>query len=369
MAVENNRVVKRKKKLPFVFHVQSKATTLKGRNKPSVIHKKFEAIKELGSGGFGRVYEVRRIDGGGSGGNGGSHKTNNDDHEISYACKIFDRNYYREKAEESLKQCFMAEMEINRKLKHPNIVEFKYLLRDDNYYYMFMEMVPGKSVEKIIHTQKPLQDHVVRNTFKQMVEAVYYIHRNNVVHLDIKPENFVSMDETLSHIKLCDFGLAREIGGSSKFKMHNGIVGTANFMAPEVLLSNGDPRSYTKAVDVWALGCCLYSLLFGVSPFEAPPHNKTKDIYELIKRGKYSFPSHISIDHNAKRIIEKCLEMKPENRPTCADILLSPYLMSIAATTRTSMVSSTTSNTSCSIHTEMETPSSKRRRLETPLIQ
>jgi serine/threonine protein kinase len=212
------------------------------------------------------VYEVKRVD-----------KEGDD---TRYACKMFDRSYYRENADEIMKQCFMAEMEINRKMRDPNIVEFKYLLRDEEYYYMFMEPIPGKSVDRIIE-ERTLPDDVVRRAFKQMVEAVYYIHRQNVVHLDIKPSNFIVIDDELSHIKLCDFGLAREINGN--FEMHRGILGTPNFIAPEVLISGGSTRSYTQSVDVWALGCCLYSLLFGITPFESPK-NSTKEVYALIKR-------------------------------------------------------------------------------------
>lgn len=115
-------------------------------------------------------------------------------------------------------------------------------------------------------------------------------------------------------VKIGDFGLATTLDFDGERKRT--LCGTPNYIAPEML----DKKGHSFEVDIWAIGCILYTLLVGKPPFET---ETLKDTYNRIKNNQYSIPPRIGVD--AKQLINKLLAAEPANRPTIHEILSYPF--------------------------------------------
>lgn len=162
--------------------------------------------------------------------------------------------------------------------------------------------------------RKILSEPEIRYYVRQIAHACLYLHNNKVIHRDLKLGNIFINDDM--KIKLGDFGLATRIDdGDRKFT----LCGTPNYLAPEILLKTG----HSYQVDVWSLGCIVYTLAVGTPPFETPELN---DTYKRIKENKYSIPDNISPD--LRDFIESMLKADPKQRPTMTSILNDTYMTS-----------------------------------------
>jgi serine/threonine protein kinase len=144
---------------------------------------------------------------------------------------------------------------------------------------------------------------------KQLIAAVQYLHRHNIVHRDIKLHNlFVTKHKNL---KLGDFGFAIKVENAMTCQL-DFICGTPNYLAPEMLI---DPHVYSYQVDIWCIGIVLYALLFGKPPFETA---SCKETYRRIRRGRFYFPRERArgMDFVKKWIIRRILVRDPKERPS-----------------------------------------------------
>jgi len=163
----------------------------------------------------------------------------------------------------------------------------------------------------------------LRLYWQQILEAVYVIHQERIVHGDLKPQNFVLVKGSL---KLIDFGIAKAIHGNTTNIERENITGTLNYLAPETLQStkNGTSKS-GRAADVWSLGCILYQMVYSKPP--------------LLKEGIVSSIRIIAwLSNNAQKIslpnplppspigdiILSCLQRDPKNRPSVSTLLQQP---------------------------------------------
>jgi len=147
-----------------------------------------------------------------------------------------------------------------------------------------------------------------RYFMSQAVQGVHYLHNEGIIHRDVKLGNlFINHN---MEIRIGDFGLAVRADKSGKKEMS--VCGTPNYIAPEVLSKTG----HSYEVDVWALGCVMYTLLVGRPPFET---SCLKDTYMRIRNNEYAIPSRIT--RAAAKLIQKLLSEKPEDRPRLDTIL------------------------------------------------
>ena len=131
----------------------------------------------------------------------------------------------------------------------------------------------------------------------QILTAIKYLHKRDVVHCDLKPENILF--DSKGHVKLVDFGLAKCTGSS------NSLVGTPEYVAPEVLLK----KKYDASADFWNLGCVLFEMLAGRPPFVE------KNLHEILKsivNKELEVPSEISKE--AGDVLKGLLEKDPKKR-------------------------------------------------------
>lgn len=160
--------------------------------------------------------------------------------------------------------------------------------------------------------RKILTEPEIRYFVRQIANACLYLHDNQIIHRDLKLGNIFINDDM--NIKLGDFGLATKIEDAERKYT---LCGTPNYLAPEILLKTG----HSFQVDVWSLGCIVYTLAVGTPPFETPD---LTDTYKRIKENKYTIPADLSPP--LKEFIESMLRADPKQRPTMTSILNDPYI-------------------------------------------
>eukprot|EP00096_Caligus_rogercresseyi_P007052 TRINITY_DN2435_c0_g1_i1.p1 TRINITY_DN2435_c0_g1~~TRINITY_DN2435_c0_g1_i1.p1 ORF type:complete len:627 (-),score=198.48 TRINITY_DN2435_c0_g1_i1:666-2522(-) len=258
----------------------------------------------LGKGGFARVYEVTSSDGG-----------------KVYADKMIRRDFLERK--QGSKAKVETEIRLHKDLQHPHIVRLLHSFSDDLYIHILLEKCSLKSLYHLVRSRKALTETEVRFYVKQICEGVRYIHRQGILHRDLKLGNMFLTQEYL--VKIGDFGLAMKVDGSLKGQAQSSsgkfsLCGTPNYIAPEVLARLGHHRP----ADIWAVGCMTYAMLFGSPPFETKSLSKT---YARIASNNYSIPKR-SISLSTKAFIKKLLDPVPEMRGSLypnGDLFQEPF--------------------------------------------
>jgi len=214
------------------------------------------------------------------------------------------------------KSSVLKEIEILKKLNHPNIVKVLETFDTPNNLFVVMELVKGESLTNFLKRKKNncLAEQEARPIFKQIVSGILYCHNFNISHRDIKLDNILI--DYKSNIKIIDFGFSSMNLPNKKLKV---FCGTPSYMAPEIVKRI---EYYGPPADIWALGVLLFIILTGSFPFKA---QTDKDLFKLISGGIISIPSFISSD--AKLLISRMITIEPWKRPTISEVLIIRYLM------------------------------------------
>ena len=261
--------------------------------------KEYEGIIpiELGIGSYGRVYLV-------------TNKFNNK----KYALKVINKN----KLMQIYSDCRLVqnEVEIHSKLNHPNIIRLYNMKETENEIQILLEYAEKGSLFDLIQKTNGLDELKAFEYFIQIVNAVYFLHQNNIIHRDIKPENIL-IDEN-NALKLCDFGWAKELNVNKRAT----FCGTMEYMAPEIVGS----EMYDFSVDIWSLGILLYELIMGHSPFRSKS-KKDRNIMIKIKKHDLVFDKDKNISKECIDLINRLLDMNPEQRLKIKDIFEHPFVV------------------------------------------
>ncbi|WP_460910760.1 serine/threonine protein kinase [Spirosoma areae] len=255
--------------------------TMKGR---LIHHYRVESL--LGEGGMGTVYQA--ID---------THL------ERLVAVKMLHTHLV---SQTSFMERFRNEALILARLNHPNIAVVYNFLQDGSDYFMAMEYVEGDSLETLIRRTGPLPAAVAAEITRQGLEGLAHAHRKGILHRDIKPANLMLTPE--GSIKLMDFGIARVVG-NQRLTQVNRIVGTLEYMAPELV--QGEAPS--PASDLYAMGILLYELLSGKLPFAS------RTDYALMQAIIQEKPIALrklnaSVPKELEAIVHRALEKNPAKR-------------------------------------------------------
>ncbi len=200
-------------------------------------------------------------------------------------------------------------------LEHPNIVRVYHVERHQLVWFVALEYVPGGSLHSYIRRVGPLPISEAVTLCAQAADALALAHQLGLTHRDVKPHNLLLTDE--GSLKLSDFGLARVDGTRGG---HQGPIGTPAFLAPECW--NNEPA--THAVDVYALGACLYYMLAGRTPF---PFRDMDQLCHAHQRLNPKLPT--SLPTAVQELILRMMAKLPEERPQC-DITLVDELRRLA---------------------------------------
>jgi len=261
--------------------------------------------EEIGKGGFSIVYSALR---------------KKDSKEFSVKC------IKKEMVEGEDIKLLRREVQIMKKLDHPNILKLYEVYEDDKQFFLVMELVKGKELFDKIVERGMYSERDASNIIYQVVSAVDYLHENGIAHRDLKPENLLSAGEEENEIvKIADFGFSKSFAGEDAEKLMTSC-GSPGYVAPEILTA----ESYDKSVDMWSVGVIIYILLSGYPPFYA---DSAPALFKKIMDVKYDFDDSVwdDISDSAKDLIRNLLVKEPSKRFTAKQCLDHPWVKGAAA--------------------------------------
>jgi calcium/calmodulin-dependent protein kinase I len=220
------------------------------------------------------------------------------------------------------------EIQIMKKLNHPNILKLYEVYEDDEQFYLVMELVKGKELFDKIVERGMYSERDAANIILQVVSAVRYLHENGIAHRDLKPENLLSAGEEENEIvKIADFGFSKSFADEGEKLMTS--CGSPGYVAPEILTA----ESYDKSVDMWSVGVIIYILLSGYPPFYA---DSAPALFKKIMDVKYDFDDSVwdDISDSAKDLIRNLLVKDPSKRYTASQCLDHAWVRGSAANER-----------------------------------
>ena len=289
---KNLENINNQKEEKLMVTIDSKFLVGKGSSDPNQIYIR---KKILGRGSFGTVYLVK-------------HK----DLTRYFAMKVIKKSSSKNNEEE---EDLMNEIEILRKLDHPNILKITDFYSLKTEYNIITEYCQEGELFDEIKANAPFSEVMAAWYMNQILSAVCYCHSMNILHRDLKPENIliVKRQKNGYHpIKIIDFGTAKVF---KKEKNEHLLIGSAYYIAPEVL-----SRNYTELCDLWSCGVIMYILLTGRPPFNGI---NEEEIMKKIKEGIYDmsrYPWGI-ISEDAKDLIKGLLQVNPKKRFTAKQAL------------------------------------------------
>ena len=252
---------------------------------------------ELGSGAFGKVVL-------------GKHILTNE----PVAIKILDKMILSHTPDDY--QSVRQEINILKSVKHKHIVQLYDVLQTPRHIFIIMEYCEGKDLLDYILTKSKLSEEESLKYFHQLINALFYLHSQNIAHRDIKIDNML-LDRNRD-LKLVDFGL------STKYPDDNLLdqpCGTVVYAAPEVLQGR---EYHGMLADVWSSGIVLYGMLSGYLPFG----EQDDEINRLnIIAGKISYPNYFGAC--VKDLLMHMLDLDPMTRYTLQEVRSHPWFNSI----------------------------------------
>jgi serine/threonine protein kinase len=281
----------------------------------------------LGSGAFGKVY--------------GGHNTNTG---VKFAVKIVNKKALKS----SELKLIENEAIILSDLEHPNIIKYYYITDNVNYLNIYMEYFSGGDIFNYVNKYEYINECNTYNIFSQLLDAVEYLHDNEIIHRDIKLDNMLfNRTENTIRVVLTDFGLS--IKRSKSDPLLTTPCGSPLYVAPEILAIKPNYNGY--ASDIWASGVVLYTLLVGSYPF-----NDDGNLYQNIKACNPHYPRRISqecttllqnifiYDQNQRITIHEIRQSSwftfwDNNESPCPKNLHNPHKQPIAHTTSFSNLS------------------------------
>ncbi|KAL4870368.1 kinase-like domain-containing protein [Aspergillus spectabilis] len=179
-------------------------------------------------------------------------------------------NYVKIQLKEKLDQ-YHREAKILETLQHPNVIGLEKVIQSGNTIYMFQDLLTaGDLFSYVQYKGGKLPDIEAAVIVRQVVIALDYLHSRNIVHRDLKLDNILMTSRADGcRVVLTDFGCATLVNSTSS--RMSSMVGTFEFSAPEVVKPS--EKGYTKAADLWSLGCLAAILLTGEAPFEELPRS------------------------------------------------------------------------------------------------
>jgi len=261
---------------------------------------KYKIIEKIGTGTWSEVYS-------------GLNKKNNEKVAIKKIRKI-------KISTDKMRDQIQREINIQKNLKHPNIIELYEAFEDDYNIHLVLEYAEKGELFYELQSRHPFSESKSAMYITDICKGADYCHKSNVIHRDIKAENILISSD--GHLKLGDFGWS--IKTLSKC---NSFCGTLEYLSPQLLMG----ESYGCDCDIWSIGILLHEMLCGRSPFKERHSCDEDDLYWLVLREeivdkKISLDSK-NISKDAKDLLERLLQKDVEDRITMSEIFMHSWII------------------------------------------
>lgn len=223
----------------------------------------------------------------------------------------------------------MSEIEVLKRLRHPNIVKYKGFERTKEHLFIILEHCENGSLQNIGKRFGRFPEGLVSVYINQVLQGLAYLHDQGVVHRDIKGANILTTKD--GSVKLADFGIAIKAGALS-----NDVVGSPYWMAPEVI----DQTGCTEASDIWSVGCVVVELLTGQPPYAHL--DPMPALFRIVQDECPPLPDDCS--PMVLDFLQHCFQKDAELRVSARTLLAHPWMISARRRTKTVHTSSSTSS-------------------------
>ena len=200
------------------------------------------------------------------------------------------------------------EINILKEIKHPNIIKLYEVQETTQFYYLVMEYCNGGGLSECLEQyqkkyKRPFPEEIVQYLMRQILSAINYLHKKNILHRDIKLDNILVNFENeedkkkknmmKAQVKIIDFGFARHLEPA---QLAYSTLGSPINMDPGILrklnkMENSRNYGYDQKADIWSLGTICYEMLIGKCTFDA---ESMKELISKVERGNYFLPTHLS---------------------------------------------------------------------------
>ena len=276
-----------------------KIKNINSKSRPKSGKHTYKIIKKIGEGSFGVVYLAQYL-------------------KTSSPC-VVKKIDFNGLTKEEIKESY-NEVNILKKLDHPNIIKFLEVKPTKKYIEIITEYADKGDLFNQLNIQKEKKIHFSEETIKdwliQTCLALKYIHNKHIIHRDIKPHNIFLTKK--GAIKLGDFGISKRLNNT--LEKAKTFVGTAFYLPPEII--NG--KKYSYSADIWSLGVTFYQLMTFKPPFNG--ESLPGLLKKISNEEKYE---KISKKYYSKELIEliyKMMDFRPSHRPKPNDILNMEFI-------------------------------------------
>ena len=205
----------------------------------------------------------------------------------------------------------LSEISIHEKVRHPNIVGLKDVIRSTNNIYIVLEYCNSGTLRDYLKKKGKLTESEAIEILNQIVEGMDSMIKNDIIHRDIKPENILChYDKGVFSFKICDFGFSKKL--AEKDQMLHSAIGSPQYMDLQRLCNEG----YSSKSDVFSLGIIAYEMLFGCPPWSASNWHDLKD--NLISK-PLKIPSGI-VSYGMESFIKRTLEIREYDRASWDEV-------------------------------------------------
>ncbi|KHG29358.1 Mitogen-activated protein kinase kinase kinase 3 [Gossypium arboreum] len=256
--------------------------SVKKRDAPTIRWRKGELI---GCGAFGRVYMGMNLDSG---------------ELLAVKQVLIAANASKEKTQAHIRE-LEEEVKLLQNLSHPNIVRYLGTAREDDSLNILLEFVPGGSISSLLGKFGSFPESVIRMYTKQLLLGLEYLHKNRIVHRDIKGANILV--DNKGCIKLADFGASKKVVELEL--IYFGLL-------------------FPSSADIWSVGCTVIEMATGKPPWSQQYQEVAALFHIGTTKSHPPIPEHLSPE--AKDLLLKCLQKEPGLRPSASDLLQHPFV-------------------------------------------
>ena len=269
----------------------------------TLIEGKYEILGKIREGGMGSIYKVR--------------------HKLLDEIRVVKVMRPEMVGDEELRRRFAEEAKTATRLKHPHIgTIYDFALDDDGTAYLVMEFIEGANLAELMVSGHPPNLSLSLEIAHQALLALSYLHRKNIVHRDVAPDNLMLThdEDGRPHVKLIDLGIAKAVDKEQRMTSTGVFLGKLKYASPELFGSLPPGEKIDGRSDLYSLGVVLYKLLTGVRPFagDAPA--------ELLRAHLFLPPTPFEqtdaegrVPPEVRAVILKALQKKREDRFASAD--------------------------------------------------